>query len=121
MAPLRGPAGTQPRSADEMMESLVAGTFAKKSALITADLARETHIALACMVRGTDSIAAFNDTLTRLRKDVRMVPWNQYGETTSYRLLMIALLVPPLLISLPVQASSRACVAWLRPGRAPLH
>lgn len=80
-SPLRRAAATAPsaRSPHELIEGLVAGTFDKKAGLITADLARERHIALACLLRGTDSISAFNDTLGKLRKDLKMVPWNEYG------------------------------------------
>lgn len=81
-SPLRraGVSAPAARSPHELIEGLVAGTFDKKAGLITADLSRERHVALACLLRGTDSISAFNDTLMKLRKDLKMVPWNEYGE-----------------------------------------
>jgi hypothetical protein len=97
-----GPAWSAP---DTLIEGLVAGTFARRSALITADLARETHIALACIVRGADSIAGLADTVRRLRKDLRVVQWNEYGFKTG-----LCAVPPPWARASALTVSNNVCV-----------
>ena len=80
MSPLFGTTDLGSRGSGRGIDAMFADAFSKGRQLVKGDPRSSLHLACGLMLRGDVVVSDINRNVERLRKDLRMVAWNEYGK-----------------------------------------
>jgi tubulin epsilon len=80
MSPLFGTSDLGSRGSCRGIDAMFVDAFTKGRQLIKGDPRGALHLACGLMLRGDVVISDVNRNVERLRRELRVVPWNEYGE-----------------------------------------
>jgi tubulin epsilon len=79
MSPLFGTTDLGSQGSGRGIDAMFVDAFSRGRQLVKGDPKKALHLACGLMLRGDVVVSDINRNVDRLRKDLRMVSWNEYG------------------------------------------